>query len=174
MKSLCLVTIILAMLSLVLAACGAGTPQPTATPAPTATPSLGRIEGVISQQTTAAKMGGTVKLMLEKYLKATPEATVTLQPSEFIEAKVGEDGKFVIDGIQPGRYYVEASVTLTPCFLGAPGQVFNGMMVSFMENWSPVGLSFKDGSSLINGKTQVLDVVAGEALKVTLGTPRCY
>jgi len=151
---------------LLLAACGGNvSAQPT---------NSGQIEGVLVQETSGLAVDGTVNLMAEKFLTATPPSTATLQPDEGIKVNIGKDYKFAINNIKPGRYYLDVSVSLNPCFLGAPGEVFNGMEVSFMENWSPMGLSFKDGSSMIMGKTEVYDISAGKPLKVTLQLPKCY
>ncbi len=134
----------------------------------------GQIKGVIVQKTSGISTSGTVKLMAGKYLAATPNSKATLEPSEYIEASIGKDNTFKIDKIHPGKYFLDVAVTLKPCFLGAPGQVFNGMQISFMENWNPVGLSFQNGSSLITGHTKIYEISAGKALDVVLELPKCY
>jgi hypothetical protein len=137
-------------------------------------PTFGQIKGVIVQETSGINMGGTIKLIPEKYLEATPDSTTTLEPGEMIEVSIDNDNKFIINDIKPGSYYLDVTIVLNPCFLGAPGQVFNGMQISFMENWSPAGFSLQDGSSIITGKTDVYKISAGKSVDVTLQLPRCY
>ena len=160
--------VVLIIISLLLMGCnGNALVQPSST--------MGQIEGVVVQGTSDININGTIQLMKEEYLTATPDSTTTLESGESgLETSIDKDGKFTLNDIQPGRYYLDVSVELTPCFLGAPGQVFNGANVTFMENWSPLGFSFTDGSSLITGKTNVYDITAGDSLDVTLQLPKCY
>lgn len=132
----------------------------------------GSIEGAVVQETSGTGISGTVKLMLEKYHDVEPSKDATLEPSNSVE--VGNDGKYTINGIEPGAYYLDVTIKLNPCFLGAPGQVFNGMMVSFMDNWSPTGFSLQDGTSIIVGKTEIYQITAGQPLEVMLVLPKCY
>jgi hypothetical protein len=132
----------------------------------------GAIEGTVVQPTSGTDVSGTIKLMLGEYHDVKPEQDATLEPSNSTE--VSSDGTFTIEDIEPGEYYLEATIALNPCFLGAPGQAFNGMMVSFMGNWSPIGISLQNGSSIITGKTEIYEIVAGQPLEVTLELPKCY
>ena len=134
----------------------------------------GQINGSITQETRNIDTSGTIRLMPEKYFTMTLEPSATVDPSEYMEVELDKDGSFVIENIEPGNYYLDVQVVYTPCFLGAPGQIFNGAMVSFMENWSPIGFSFTDGSSLISGLTEVFEIKPGKPMEITLDTPKCY
>jgi hypothetical protein len=173
MKTIVTLLILSIVVFLGLPACGlVQTIEPT--PVPTPVPTSGKIEGVFTQQASDVEMSGTVVLMPEKYFKATPNSSTTLEPGESTKVEIGQDHKFTINDIKPGRYYLDVSVGLNPCFLGAPGQVFNGMIISFKENWNPMGLSFKNGSSMVTGKTEVYEISAGQSLNLTLELPTCY
>lgn len=134
----------------------------------------GQINGSITQETRNLETSATVRLMPEKFYQMTLEPSATVDPSEYIEVEVDKNGSFVIENIEPGNYYLDVQVVYSPCFLGAPGQIFNGAIVTMMENWTPIGFSFTDGSSLISGITQVFEVKAGKPMEFTFDTPKCY
>ena len=138
------------------------------------TSTTGVITGEVVQETSSIEMTGTIQLMPEVYLTATPDSTVTLDPTDAIKVNLDKDNKFTINNIKPGRYYLDVSLTLNPCFLGEPGQIFNGGGVWMMDNWDPMGFSFTDGTSLVTGKTDVYEISAGKSLDVTLKLPKCY
>jgi hypothetical protein len=133
-----------------------------------------QINGSITQETRNIDTSGTIRLMPEKYFTMTLEPSATIEPSEYIEVELDKNGSFVIENIEPGNYYLNVEVVYTPCFLGAPGQIFNGAMVSFMENWSPIGFSYTDGLSFITGLTEVFEIKPGKPMEITLDTPKCY
>lgn len=138
------------------------------------TSTTGQINGSITQETKNLETSARIRLWPEKFLQMTLEPSATVDPSEYIEVELDKDGSFVIENIEPGNYYLDVQVVYSPCFLGAPGQVFNGAMVSMMENWSPIGFSFTDGSSLISGITEVFEIKPGKPMEFTFDTPKCY
>ena len=140
----------------------------------TASKTTGQINGSITQDTSNVDSSATIRLMPEKYYTMTLEPSATIEPSEYIEVKVENGEKFVIENIEPGNYYLNVQVVYDPCFLGAPGMVFNGAIVTFMDNWSPIGFSFTDGSSLVSGLTEVFEIKPGKPMEIMLDTPKCY
>ena len=120
------------------------------------------------------KIGGTITLSPESYLTATPIATATPAAESKTEVKIDNNTHFVFTDVTPGNYYLDVALNLNPCFLGAPGEVFNGAASYFFDNWGALGLSFKDGSSLVTGDTNVFNVYAGKTVNIKLDLPQCY
>ena len=148
-------------------ACGNG-------PSLFASSTTGQINGSITQDTNGMDSNVVVRLMPEKYYTMTLEPDATIEPSEYIEINLDNKEKFVFENVAPGNYYLDVQVIYNPCFLGAPGMIFNGAIVVMMETWTPIGFSFTDGTSLISGRTEVFEVKAGKPMEIMLDTPKCY
>jgi hypothetical protein len=133
----------------------------------------GRIYGEVIPNPSEANIRGTIKLLAEASRATKDGSQETQAPINQIEIKTGQLN-FEFAGIAPGKYYLDVDLVLNPCFLGAPGSVFNGMQISFMKNWSPLGLSLKDGSSIITGATEVIDLTTNNSFEVRLQLPKCY
>ena len=124
----------------------------------------GQVEGELSQEKRDVKITGSVTL----------SSTVTSSTVFSTTTKLDTQNRFSFTDVKPDTYVLKITVNANPCFLGAPGAVFNGMMVFWQKGWSGTGLSFKDGSSAIIGTTDVFTVTAGGTVKQTLALPRCY
>jgi hypothetical protein len=130
------------------------------------------ITGEVLFDNKDVNLTGTIQLVDQKP-DANKDSKATVVP--IMESKItSSNHKFTFANVKPGRYYLEVTITLSPCFLGRPGTSFGGMMISFYDNWNPIGLSFKDGSSLITGTTNELVVEEGKSLEVKLKVPDCY
>jgi hypothetical protein len=124
----------------------------------------GQVEGSVSQEKQDVKITGSVTL-------STTMASATVFTST---TKLDAQNHFAFTNVKPDKYVLRIVVNENPCFLGAPGTVFNGMSIFWQEGWSGIGLSFKDGSSAIIGTSEVFTVTAGATIKQTFALPRCY
>lgn len=149
---------------LLIAACGSDQSQGAAPGAPS-NPTMAQVAGQLYQVRKDVKITGTANL----------SGTLTSSTPMSITVEIDANNRFSFDSVQPGTYVLEISVSLTPCFLGAPGQVFNGMMGFYQSNWSGTGLSFKDGSSFVTGSVKELIVLtAGQSVSQSLALPQCW
>jgi hypothetical protein len=126
--------------------------------------SSGRGEGGVSQKTQDVKITGSITL------SSTVASSVVFSTTKELDAQ----NQFAFTGVTPGIYVLKITVSETPCFLGAPGAVFNGMSVFWQKGWTGTGLSFKDGSSAIIGTTDAFTVTVGGTVKQSLTLPTCY
>jgi hypothetical protein len=136
--------------------------------------SMGKITGSISQVNQNTKIVGAVSLLPESNLTATPVVGAGVTPQPLAKVDLDANNNFSFADVAPGNYYLEMSLSLSPCFFGTPGGVFNGMMFFSQRGWSGIGLSFKDGSSSIMGTSEVFTVSAGSVVDLEYVSPQCY
>lgn len=151
-----LVLVGLLVTSVAISGCGPGQSSGTA--------SSGRVEGELSQEKRDVKITGAVSL------SSTVSSATVFSTTTNLDAQ----NRYSFTDVKPGAYVVKITVSASPCFLGAPGAVFNGMMAFFQKGWGGTGISLKDGSSAIIGATDVFTITGSETVKQTLALPRCY
>jgi hypothetical protein len=151
-----LVLVSLLVTSVVISGCGSGQSSGPA--------SSSRVEGELSQEKRDVKITGSVSL------SSTVSSATVFSTTTNLDAQ----NRYFFTDVKPGTYVVKITVSANPCFLGAPGAVFNGMMAFFQKGWGGTGISLKDGSSAIIGTTDVFTITGSETVKQTLALPRCY